>query len=99
MDAAAGHDGHVAVLTHVKVVVDQILQPGLGDDDGDVNGLVFRTGLDEDINAGLVLFFDNVDVGAGLAAVSLAVETDVVSPLGNAVDIRHLTEKLLLDFR
>ena len=32
VDAAAGHNHHVAVGPDVEVVVDQLVQPGLGDD-------------------------------------------------------------------
>ena len=39
VDAAAGHDLHIAVLADVEVVVHRLLHTGLGDDDGDVAGL------------------------------------------------------------
>ncbi|CAN4051266.1 IS66 family transposase, partial [Dysosmobacter welbionis] len=39
VDAAAGHDLHIAVPADVEVVVHRLFHTGLGDDDGDVAGL------------------------------------------------------------
>ena len=45
VNAAAGHDDHVAVGPDVKVVVHQLIQAGLGDDHGDVHRLALGAGL------------------------------------------------------
>ena len=66
VDAAAGHDGHVAVVADDKIVVDGLIQAALAEHHRDVDRLIFGAGLDDDVNAVLVLFADNVDVGGGV---------------------------------
>ena len=68
VDAAAGDDGHIAVLADVKVIVDHVLEAGLGNDDRDVHALVFRAGGDVNVDAGLVFLRDDVDVRGRVAA-------------------------------
>ena len=97
MDAAAGDDGHIAVLTDVKVIVDHVLEAGLGNDDRDVHALVFRAGGNVDVNAGLVFLRDDVDVRGRIAPGELAVGADVIGTLGDAVDVGDLFEQFFLN--
>ena len=90
VDAAAGDDDHVAVRADEEVVVDQVVQAGLRQQDRDMDGLVLGAGLDVDVDAGLVLFGDDVDVCGGLAGVQLAVLADVIGPLGGALQVSDL---------
>ena len=97
VDAAAGNDGDVGAFPDVKVVVDQILQPGLAEDDGDVYALVLGERADKDINAGLVLLGYNVNVGGGVAPCQLAVGADVVSADRQAVEVGDLPQQVLFN--
>ena len=72
VDAAAGNDGHIAVLADVKVIVDHVLEAGLGNDDRDVHALVFRAGGDVNVDAGLVFLRDDVDVRSRVAGLPSA---------------------------
>ena len=64
VDAAASHDDHVAVGADVEVIVDQLVQAGLGDDDGNVDGLVLGAVFNINVDAGLfgVFLGDDLDV-------------------------------------
>ena len=97
MDAAAGHDGHVAVIPHEKVVIDQIGQAALAEDHGDVDRLVLGARLDDDVNAVLVGLGHDVDVGGGVPARLFAVGPDVIGPLGDGVQLGHLLQEVLLN--
>ena len=93
VDAAAGHNHHVAVGPDVEVVVDQLVQPGLGDDDGNVDRLVLGPGLDVDVNAGLVRFGDDFNIGRVAAGFQLAVFSDVVGALWGPFQVRNLPQE------
>ena len=90
VDAAAGDDGHIAVLADEEVVVDHVLQAAHAEDHGDVDRLVFRARLDDDVNTILVRLGDDVDVGGGVPARLLAVGPNVVGPLGDLMEPGHL---------
>ena len=90
VDAAAGHDGHVAVVPHEKVVIDQIGQAALAEDHGDVDRLVLGARLDDDVNAVLVGLGHDVDVGGGVPAGLFAVGPDVIGPFGHFMQLGHL---------
>ena len=93
VDAAAGDDGHIAVLADEKVVVDHILETGLGNNDRDVHALVFRAGSNVDVDAGLVFLRDDVDVRGRVAAGELAVGADIIGTLGDAVEVCDLLKQ------
>ena len=84
VDAAAGHDGHVAVVPHEEVVVHQVGQTALAEDHGDVDGLVLGARLDDDVDAVLVGLGYDVDVGGGVPAGLFAVGPDVIGPFGTS---------------
>src|SRR5699024_12785320 len=95
--APAGDDQNVAVVRHVKVVVCLHLQAALAEHHRDVDALVPGARLDVDVDAGAVGHGDDLDVGGGAAAGGLAVGPDVVGPFGDAVQVGHLGQDLLLD--
>ena len=97
VDAAAGNDGDIGALPDVEVVVDQILQAGLAEDNGNVYALVLGERADKDIDAGLVLLGHNINVGGGVASGQLAVGADVVSADRQAVEVGDLPQQVLLD--
>ena len=90
VDAAACHNGDIAILTDVKIVVDQLLETRLRKQHGDMQALLFCTGLYIDINAGLVGFSDDLDVFRVAFAKQLAVNAQGVGARGDLVNARHL---------
>ena len=55
VDAAARHDGDVAVVGYIKVVIHHVAHARLADDDGDVAGLSLGTLLEVDVDTGLAV--------------------------------------------
>ena len=95
VDAAAGHNLHVAVLPDVEVVIHRLLNAGLGDDDGDVALLAHGAVQDADIDAAFAVGpVVDLDMLRGLPAVAAAVLADVESPHGLAQHVRDLLQKL-----
>ena len=92
VNAAAGHNGHVAVLADEKVVVHHIVQAAHAQHNRDVDRLVPGPRLDDNVNAVLVGFGDNVDVGGGVPARLLAVGPNVVGPFGDLMESGHLLQ-------
>ena len=92
VDAAAGDDGDVAVLADEEVVIHHVLQAAHAQHHRDVDRLVFRPRLDDDVDAVLVRLGDDVDVGGGVPARLLAVGPDVVGPLRDLVEPGHLLQ-------
>ena len=89
VDAAAGHNGDMAVFADKKIVVDEVLEVALAEDDGDVDEVVFGVGFDANIDAGLGFFDgDFYGVGAGYADIGL-VEADA---MGAAIDVGGAVE-------
>ena len=98
VDAAAGDDVHVAVLTDVEVVVDHLGKAGLADDDGDVALLALCAGLDADDDAALALRLgDDLNMLGGLAGLAAAVLTDVERADGLAREVGDLFQKAGFD--
>ena len=90
-DAAAGDDSDVAVLSHIKVIVYQILDAGLGDDHRDMDGLVDRVVFDDDI--GHITHIDIVK-GASLFMVVPA-SANTIAKLANGIADNMLTASFL----
>ena len=95
-DAAARHDRDVRALADVKVVIHQVLQPGLRQDDRDVHALVLRAGGNDNVDARLIFLRDNVDVRRGLTVDADAVRAQVERAHGPLVQIGDLFEHVLL---
>ena len=95
VDAAACHNVHIAVFTDIKVVVYQLLNAGLGDDDGDVAGLAHRAVLYPDVNAGLAIrLAGDLNMLRGLPPVAAGVLSDVECPYGLAHQICDFFQQL-----
>ena len=95
VNAAACHDVHVAVFADIKVIVHQLLDTGLGDDNGDVAGLAHRAVLYPDVDAGLaVRFAGDLNMLRGLPPVAAGVLSDVERPYGFAHQICDFFQQL-----
>ena len=97
VDAAAGHNAHVAALADVEVVVHQVGEAGLGDNDRDVQRLVDGAGGNVNVDARLVLLALNDNVGGVAAPLQLAVFADVVRPLGNTLQVCNFSKQMGVD--
>ena len=97
VDAAAGNDGHVAVVLDVERVVHDVLEARLRHDDGDVHRLALRAGLDTDVDAGVVRLRGDLDVRRRMALDELPVLADVERAFRHAVYVRDLGEQALVD--
>ncbi len=94
---AAGDDQNVAVLAHIKIVVDSFRHPAFADDHGNVHAFLFSARLDDYVYAADVSLGDDIDVCGGVAAFLLAVNAEIVSAGGDAVQVRDFFEYLFLD--
>ena len=96
VDAAAGHNGHITVVADDEIVVDGLIQAALAEHHGDMDRLIFGAGLNDDVDAVLVLFADNVDVGGGVPGGRLPVGPDVIGPFGHIMELGDLLQQILL---
>ena len=98
VDAAPGHDVHVAVVGHIEVVVYHVAHARLADDDGDVTGLALGARLEADVNAGLAVGpgIDG-DVLRGLPGLAAHVLADVEGPHGLAGEVCDLFQQAGVD--
>ena len=99
VDAAPGHDVHVAVVGHIEVVVYHVAHARLADDHGDVTGLALGARLEADVNAGLAVGpgIDG-DVLRGLPGLAAHVLADVERARGPAGKVGDLFQQLGVDF-
>ena len=98
VDAAAGHDLHVAVLAHVEVVVDHLGIVALADDDGDIAFFALRAVEDADVDALLAVRAGvDLDVLGALARLAAAVLADVERLLGLADEVGDLFQQGLIN--
>ena len=100
VDAAAGHDVHIAVFTDVEVVVNQFLNTGLGDDDGNVALLALGSVFDTDVNTGFAVgLAGDLDVLRGLPAVAAGVLANVEGAYRLADQVRDFFQQLPIYLR
>ncbi len=92
MDAAAGYDRNIAVLSHKKVVVHALLQTALAKNHRNVHALPFRARFDPNVDAGTVLLRRNIYMSGGISSRHLAVGTDIVRALRHFMQVRHLLQ-------
>ena len=78
MDAAAGNNGNVGAFADVKIVVDQVVYPALGDAGRDIGRLSFGPRRHDDIDARLVRFRLNANILRGPATGAQTVLSDVI---------------------
>ena len=97
VDAASCHNLDVTVFANVERVVDNVLQAGLGHNNGNEHRFAFGARLDVDVDAGDVSLGGNLDKGGRVALNQLSVFADVEGALGHAVNICDLGEQALVD--
>ena len=62
MDSAAGNDENIRVLSDIEIIIYKVVYTGLGDNNRNVNALVFCSGFYGNINTRLVLFRNNGNI-------------------------------------
>ena len=92
--AASRDDDDIGVLSDEEVVVDHFRDPALAEHDRDMTRLVLRAGLDVDVDARLVSLGFYSNVLGGIAAGALTVQSDVVCPVGDLMQICYLSEEI-----
>lgn len=91
MDTATGDDGHFRALADIEIVVNGVEQTAFGENDGDMNALVFNSRLDENVNAVLAVGAgEYFDVAVGGAGETFAVLADIVRAFGYTVQFGYL---------
>ena len=96
VNAAAGNNGHICVIPDKEIIIDEVFQSALTDDDRNMNALVLGTRLDNDINARLVFFCNDINIGRRIPSSQLSVRTDVVSAFRNFMNICDCCQKIFL---
>mgnify|MGYP000118594971 CR=1 FL=1 len=100
VDAAARHNVHIAVFTDVEVIINQLLNTGLGDDDGNVALFALGPILDADVNAGFAVgLAGDLDVLRGLPAVAAGVLANVEGAYRLADQVRDFFQQLPIYLR
>ena len=98
VDAAPGHDVHVAVVGHIEVVIHHVAHARLADDDGDVTGLALGAGLEMDVDAGLAVGPGvDGDVLRGLPGLAAHVLADVEGPGGLSGQVGDFFQQFCVD--
>lgn len=96
VDAAARNDRNVGTVADVKIVVDRILKIPDRQQYGDMHRFILYTGADDDVDAVLVRFGNDLNVFIAVARKQLPVFTDVETPLGNIVQVGNGRQKFLI---
>ena len=63
VDSAARNDEHISALTYIKIIINKVVDSRLGDDNGDMNALILRSRSNNYVDARLVGFRHNLNVG------------------------------------
>ena len=96
MNATAGFNGNIAVFSHIKIVVDHIVDTALGHTGGDVDSLPFGARCHMHNNAGFICFLSDLHIFSGHIIHTLSVLTQAVSPLKSmSLIIRNHFQKIL----
>ena len=96
VDAAARNDRNVGTVADVKIVVDRILKIPDRQQYGDMHRFILYTGADDDVDAVLVRFGNDLNVFIAVARKQLPVFTDVETSLGNIVQVGNGRQKFLI---
>ena len=100
VDAAARHNVHIAVFTDVEVIINQLLNTGLGDDDGNVALFTLGPILDADVNAGFAVgLAGDLDVLRGLPAIAAGVLANIEGAYRLADQVRDFFQQLPIYLR
>jgi hypothetical protein len=92
VDTTTGYNGYVAVITNVKIIINHLGQTTLAKYYRDVYTFSFGAGLDDDINALLVLFGYNIDMSSGIASYGSTIGTDVIGSGRYLVETGYLLQ-------
>ena len=98
MDAAAGHDHHVAVFPNIKIIVHCFLDAAGAEHHRNMHALILRAGFNTDVNAAYILFGNDINVRGSIAGRHLAVGPDIIRAAGNGVQIRNFRQQSFLNF-
>ena len=95
VDAAAGHNADIGIFPDVEVVIDQLLNAGFGDDNGDVAGLTHGSRLDADVNATFAVgLAGDFNVLRGLPPVTAGILPDVEGAHGLSDEVCDFFQQL-----
>ena len=83
MNAAAGDDGHVAVVSDIEIIINHFREAALAEHHRNMHAFLLGAGLYDNVDALLVLLGHDVDVGRRVSGNALAVCTDVVCACRN----------------
>ena len=98
VDAAARHDGDVAVVGYIKVVIHHVVHARLADDDGDVAGLSLGTLFEVDVDTGLAVGTGvDGDMLRGLTGLAAHVLADVEGPGGLSGQVGDFFQQFCVD--
>ena len=97
VDAAAGDDGHVRALAHIKIVIDHVPEAALGQHHRNMDRFVLRARRDADVDAVLVGLGLDDDMLRVAAEGLFAVGADIHCALSRALHVGDDGEDLLLD--
>ena len=81
--AATGYDCYVRAVGNVEVVINEVVKPRFGEDDGDIHPFAFRFRFNINVDARLVLFRHDVYVRGDVSPGEFSVFADVISPRGD----------------
>ena len=87
VDAAARDDQHIAVITHVKIIVDRLFDSTLAQHYRNMNTFVFCARSDENIDAADVLLRHDIHVCRGVSLRHFAVGADIVRAFRHPVKV------------
>ena len=96
-NTASGDDGHVTVFSDKEVIVDQLLKTGLTDDDRDMHTFLFRSRLNNDIDALLVFLGDDIDIRRSISGRTRAIAPYVVCALRQSVERSYFAQQIPLN--
>ena len=77
VDAAARDDRHIRPLADIKIVIHRLAKIAHRQQDGDMHRLIDHPGLNDDVDAVLILFGDDLYVGGGISRQKFSVFADV----------------------
>ena len=97
VDATARDDQYVCALADVEIVIHHIVHAAFGQNDRDVYAFILGKGLDGDINARFVGLGFDLNICARGTGKRLSILADVVSPLGNLVQVCYRFEEGAVD--
>ena len=78
MDTTSRHDRDIAVLSDIEIVVHHLFHATLRENNRNMNTLILRSRLDDNVDAGLVRLADDINICSGVTLAALSIHTDIV---------------------